>query len=220
MKLAILLATILTASAEVKTVDRAYIEHGTNYLARFAFDNSVSTTPATNPAGKDHYACKFNLYRFIPDAGNYIEIARDVPGVYTENGCFEDSLESLFYAVTKQQGNQAENDVKTVGLAIHAAPVVTNSVMTNVAYLKWSVRVPSKMFPTNDGYFITDWLLESQWLNDPGTNGSGIYYDTNVLSSNLVAKIVYPGTSNVMTLESFPIKTNVYKWHWGKVYGE
>lgn len=233
------LAAAILASAQHAT--RNYDGRGTNYVAEFTYDDSVANVPLTNPPGQPHYQATFDLYRIIE--GGRLLIAQTVPGIYTPNGCSEDSLESLFYAIAQQSpATVANNPVSKIGAAIHFAPMTTLSgsvvtnlnnssnyvTLTNMLYCTRNV-VPPEINPVTTNLldftvpltFIVDWYLQSEWLLDPSTNiDSATHYDTNVLSTNLVAKLYYRQLTNWIVLEQRPVTNIIHSWHWSttKVY--
>jgi hypothetical protein len=209
---------VLSASAEIQNAERVYAAHDPHYKATFTYDDT--NWYQTDQTGQRHYRAKFWLGREIQDfAGSYLMIATNVSCIYTQQGCYEDSIESLFYAIVQQQGSIVASPVENIGKAIHFSILtVTNSVITNVAFFQQEVQMPSMSTngpSTATVIFTLDWLLSNEWIPDPDTFfDKWQHNDTNRWSSNLVAGVTFQGARQLQTLFSIPITNTVTPWHW------
>jgi hypothetical protein len=212
--------------AAVQTATRNYDGHGAKYRAWFTYDDTDFFTPQF-PSAQPHYNAKVSLERAIPEQpGFYLILSSNVPGVYTPNGCEEDSLFEIFRAIERSNGvsPSVAMSAGTLGKAMHFSDVTTNSVIRNVLYTTWTNVPPEFAGQTNPpsvvGYCIVDWLLQSEWIIDPSIAwDANEHADTNRFTSNLVARIVYRGVDQSIVLERVPITNIVHKWRWpAKLY--
>jgi hypothetical protein len=128
-------AAWLPWNGETVTASRNYQAGGTNYVAEFRYNNSGGMVPAVNGPTQVHYDAVADLFRFL-DKGRLC-IASNIPCQYTEKGCFEDSLDALFYQVEKMR------KTKEIASPWNA---VTNLTVTNIESVSWT---NSMFFTTN-----------------------------------------------------------------------
>lgn len=129
----------IAAFADQRHAERVYQRGGTNYIAKFEYGDSCFI-PLTYPSGQPHYDARAELW-----AGNRL-IGTNIACQYTEQGCFEDSLDALLQKCGQQVFDTNSGHIAQTLVPLYA-PTMTNWISD--ANLIFQPETGDKIIPTN-----------------------------------------------------------------------